>query len=185
MLLIIYIYLSVDTAARVVAQKGRGAQLAKIDIKSAYRMHPVHPDDRWLLDMRWEGMVFVDAALPFGLRSAQKIFTAVADALEWMVEPEGVCPIIHYLDDFLLVGTPDGHDCAQGLDAFLTRFDRLGVPNAWDKSVGPTTVLTFLGIEMDTQSMQLQLPEAKLRDPRQLTTMWKDKRSCKRKELNH
>ena len=128
-------------------------------------------------------MLFVDAALPFGVRSAPKIFTAVADALEWMVEQEGVCSIMHYLDDFLLVGTPDGQDCTQSLDTFLTVCDRLGVPIAWDKLVGPTTVLTFLGIEIDTQSMQLRLPEAKLRELRELTTLWKDKRSCKRKEL--
>ena len=176
-------YISVDTAARVVAQKGQRAQLAKIDIKSAYRMLPVHPDDRWLLGMRWEGALFVDAALPFGLRSAPKIFTAVADALEWMIEQEGVCPIMHYLDDFLLVGTPDGQDCSRSLDTFLTMCDCLGVPIAWDKLVGPTTVLTFLGIEIDTHSMQLRLPEAKLNELRQLTTVWKGKQSCRRKEL--
>ena len=103
-------YISVDTAARAVAQKGQRAQLAKTDIESAYRMLPIHPDDRGLLGMRWEGMLFVDTALPFVLRSAPKIFTAVADALEWIVEQEEVCLIMHYLDDFLLVGTPDGQD---------------------------------------------------------------------------
>ena len=48
-------YVSVGSAAKVVAQLGRGALLAKIDIKSAYRMLPVHPDDRWLLGMRSMG----------------------------------------------------------------------------------------------------------------------------------
>ena len=101
------------------AQKGPGAQLAKIDIKNAYSMLPVHLDDRWLLGMRWEGMLFIDAALSFGLRSAPKIFTAVAYAIEWMVKQEGVCPIMHYLEDFLLVGAPDGQDCARSLNTFL------------------------------------------------------------------
>ena len=36
--------------------------------------------------MRWKGMLFVDTVLPFGLRLDPKIFTAVANALEWMVE---------------------------------------------------------------------------------------------------
>ena len=126
----------------------------------------------------------MDIALPFGLRSAPKIFTAVADTLEWMVEQEGVCPIMHYLDDFFLVSSnPDSHDCAQNLDAFLTRCNPLGVPIVWDKLVDPTTVLTFVGIEIDTQSIQLRLSEAKLRELQQLTTSWKDKRLCKRKEL--
>ena len=59
-----------------------GVQLAKVDIKSAFRNIPVHPKDRWMLGMRWEGGLFVDTVLPFGLCSAPKIFTAVADAVE-------------------------------------------------------------------------------------------------------
>ena len=63
--------------------RGRsGALLAKLDVQSAYRNVPVHPEDQPLLGMEWRGDVFVDAALPFGLRSAPKIFNAVADALE-------------------------------------------------------------------------------------------------------
>jgi hypothetical protein len=56
--------------------------MAKVDIKKAYRMIPVHPADRHLLGMQWDGQLILDAALPFGLRSAPKIFTAVADAAE-------------------------------------------------------------------------------------------------------
>ncbi len=36
-------YVSVDDAARAVVEKGVGAQLANIDIRSAYRIVPVHP----------------------------------------------------------------------------------------------------------------------------------------------
>ena len=60
-------YIAVDTVARAVAQKGQRAHLAKIGIKSAYRMLPVHPDNCWLLGMGWEGMLFVDTALPLAL----------------------------------------------------------------------------------------------------------------------
>ena len=44
-------YVSVDDAVTAVQQKGPGAQLAKIDIRNAYRIIPVHPEDRWLLGM--------------------------------------------------------------------------------------------------------------------------------------
>ena len=60
-------YTSVDVIANKVAMLGRGSLLAKMDIKQAYRMVPVHPDDRFLLGMQWENDVFVDKALPFGL----------------------------------------------------------------------------------------------------------------------
>ena len=36
-------------------------------------MIPIHPHDQPLLDVEWEGAVFSDMALPFGLRSAPKI----------------------------------------------------------------------------------------------------------------
>ena len=57
-------------------------QLAKLDIKQAYRMVPIHPTDRLLLAMKWRGKTFIDKALPFGLRSAPLIFTSIADALQ-------------------------------------------------------------------------------------------------------
>ena len=39
--------------------------------------------------------------LPFGLRSAAKIFTAIADVLEWVARQGGVPEIDHYLDDIV------------------------------------------------------------------------------------
>ena len=62
--------------------KGREALIAKVDVKSAYRQVSIHPADRWLMGILWKGSLYVDTALPFGLLSAPKIFTAVADAVE-------------------------------------------------------------------------------------------------------
>ena len=72
-----------DEAAKLAVSLGPHCCPAKVDIQSAYKIIPVHPDDRLLLGMVWQGNLFVDAALPFGLRSAPWIFTAVADVLEW------------------------------------------------------------------------------------------------------
>ena len=90
-------YVSVDMVAEAVAALGTGALMAKIDIESAYRLIPVHPDDRPLLGIRWRDECFCDGMLPFGLRSAPKIFTAVADALEWCIRQQGVHQVYHYL----------------------------------------------------------------------------------------
>jgi hypothetical protein len=78
-------YLSIDEVASWVVRAGKCALLAKFDLKSAYRQVPVHPDDRKLLGMEWEGQIYVDTTLPFGLRSAPIIFSAVADALAYMI----------------------------------------------------------------------------------------------------
>ena len=125
-------YILVRLAAKVVAQLGRGALLAKIDIKAAYCMLLIHPDNRWLLGMQWEVALFVESAIPFGLRSAPKLFTSVADAVKWIVEQEGVSLIMHYLHDFLLLGSPGQAVSAHNLKVVLLTFSCLGVPVAWE-----------------------------------------------------
>ena len=94
-------YTSVDAIADRVVALGRGSQLAKMDIKQAYRMIPVHPEDRYLLGMLWEGVAYVDKTLPFGLRSAPFIFTAVADALQWIMVLDGATFVDHYTSAIL------------------------------------------------------------------------------------
>ena len=69
---------------------GHITQLVKMYLKDAYRMVPIHPHDQHLLAMVWGGNIFVDRCLPFGLRSAPKIFTAVADALAWVLYSWGI-----------------------------------------------------------------------------------------------
>ena len=50
-----------------VLSKGQGALLGKMDIEQAYRNIPVTAQDSWLLGMQWEGKLYVDRVLPFGL----------------------------------------------------------------------------------------------------------------------
>lgn len=71
-------YIKIDQVADAAIQQKQGAELGKIDAKSAYRVVPVHPSDRPLLGMRWEGREYIASALPFGLRSAPKIFNLLA-----------------------------------------------------------------------------------------------------------
>ena len=111
--------------------------MAKVDVKSAYHNIPVHPKDRWMMGMMWEGALYVDTCLPFGLRSAPKIFMAIADAVEWIVRREGASGIMHYLDDFLVVGAPNSSECAATLTTLLRVFDWLGLPVALEKLEGP------------------------------------------------
>ena len=104
-------YTSVDRIATAAQSLGPGALLAKTDVKSAYRLVPVHPEARHLLGMQWKGEYYVDAMLPFGLHSAPKVFTAVVDALEWCLRQSGDVGINHYLDDFIIVAPPGSARC--------------------------------------------------------------------------
>ena len=114
--------------------------------------------------------------LPFGLRSAPKIFTAVADAMEWCVHKAGVKYIYHYLDDFAVLGSPDSEGCHRHLLCLQSVAADLGVPLAPDKQDGPTTVIVFLGIIIDTTCQELRLPEDKLRRLLETVMEWNDQK---------
>ena len=134
---------------------GEGAQLAKIDIAHAYRNVSVHPTDRYLLGMQWKDMIYIDTALPFGLRSAPKIFCALSDALEYILLQAGISSCLHYIDDFLTLGAPDSQECAHNLRVLTDICKVLGIPLAIEKIEGPSVCIIFLGIELDARTMTM------------------------------
>ena len=138
-------YVMIEDAAKAVMDKGAGALLAKVGIQNAYRSVSVHPDDWWLLGTMWENALYIDTALPFGLRSAPKILNVLADAIEWMLKQEGIEVVLHYLDDYPLVGAHNSPECERVLSILLRVFGELGLLVATNKSEGPTTQMTFLG----------------------------------------
>ncbi len=176
-------YSGLDEAVAIIKRLGRGCLLAKLDLQSAYRVIPVHPDDRELLAVTWRSNIFLDAALPFGLRSAPKIFSAVADAMLFVMFLNGVGEAIHYLDDFLFAGASDSTECAKALSSALSTCAELGFPVAAEKIEGPATSLSFLGIEIDTQSQELRLPQEKLARMVSELDKWASRRAGTKREL--
>ena len=90
--------------------------------------------DRALLGISWGGHVYLDGCLPFELRSAPKIFTAFSDVVAWILFSRGIRHIIHYLDDFLLFGTPFTGQAHSFLSIALATLAELGVPVAFQSS---------------------------------------------------
>ncbi len=177
-------YSKVSDAISLIVKTGRGALMGKVDTKSAYRIIPVHPFDRHLLGMFWQGSYYVDLALPFGLRSAPGIFNSVADLFQWcLVYNWDVHELLHYLDDYFTLGPPASNICAKRLTAIDQAATEIGIPLSPDKCVGPTTCLVFLGIELDSIQMTARLPADKRTELTQMLDEWATKRWCTLKEL--
>ena len=64
------------------------------------------PADRHVLGMQWNGGIYIDTCLPFGLRSAPKLFDILAEFLAWVAKQSNLSFLIHYLDDFLTMEPP-------------------------------------------------------------------------------
>ena len=175
-------YSRVSDVVDQILRMGRGCSLAKIDINSAFCNVPVHPHDRHLLGMIWNGVLYIDTVLPFGLRSAPKIFNAITSGLQWIAMKRGVSFLDHFLDDFI-TGAASEANCARNLYLLETTCSTLNLPLALHKKEGPATCLTYLGIELDTVAMEMRLPGQKLHRLKHTIQKWVLLRFCKRKQL--
>ena len=57
-------YATFDQALSLVARYRKDALMAKLDIKHAFRLCPVHLEDRELLGIHWQGQYYIDLRLP-------------------------------------------------------------------------------------------------------------------------
>ena len=111
-----------------------------------------------------------------GLSSSRKIFESFSSALEWIARIKlNIASILHLLDDFLIVNKSLS-SCENNLRAFLQTCDDIRVPMAPEKTVGPSFVLSFAGVELETIKMEPRLPEDKLAKCRSLIREFLTKR---------
>lgn len=135
--LLAQLHVSEGDIAVSIFHHGRGVMIAKTDVKQPYHQIPVHPQDRHLLGMRWQGSPFADLWALLCIA----YFSAVADALEWIERSRGATNIFHYTDDFIMVVPPQLEACELSLH-MLTHM--LGMPITHEKTEGPATRHTVL-----------------------------------------
>ena len=155
-------YAIIDEAIQLIKSAGPGCFLAKTDVKNAFRIIPIHPDDYGLLGMQWRGQYYYDRCMPMGCSSSCLTFETFSTAVEWIARNKlQIDYILHILDDYLLVA-PTEQLCQQQLDLFLSLCSYLGIPIAPDKTCGPSTTMSFAGIELDSICLEARLPHDKI-----------------------
>ena len=82
------------------------------------------------------------------------IFNFFSEGLHWIIENKYHQLVAHYLDDFLLVG-------CQEQDLFSKLCKKLGFEEKLFKAMDGY-VVDFMGIELDSEKMEVRLPEDKL-----------------------
>lgn len=176
-------YVRVDDAIRIIKSLGPGSFMAKTDLKSAFRLIPVHPSNWHLLGIYWQSQYYVDLYLPFGLRSAPYLFNQLSDALEWILKNNyNLRNVIHILDDFF-IAEASRRQCLSSFSTLLRVFMSIRAPVVASKTLGPSQVLEFMGIELDSTRMEARLPEDKLLRTRALLNSFTGRRSVRLIEL--
>ena len=175
-------YFHFDDEVYIVSSLGQGALMSKLDIKSAFRLCPVRPEDWKLLGFHWEGHYFIELCLPFGIRSSPFYFVRLADALYFILSSNYLITFLtHYLDDFFTAGPRDSDQCFENMNIIIEVFKQLGVPLAPEKTVGPTTCIVYFSITIDSIRMESRLPEDKLQGLCIELKTWQECRKCTKK----
>ena len=90
------------------------------------------------------------------------IFDKFATALNWILKDTcHLTDVIHYLDDFLNVSPPCPSIAHHHRALILDTFSYLNVPVAPEKFEGPAISLTFLGLGLDTERLEIRPPDNK------------------------
>ena len=84
---------------------------------------------------------------------------------------------------FLIVGPPDYDTCKKDLEKIMALLKDIDIPIKEAKTVLLCTLLTFIGIELDSVLMEKRLPKEKLEKIRALLSTYKNKTSITLREL--
>ena len=154
-------YAPLSDAIDLLLKCGSHAFLAKTDIKSAFRIIPIKPDQHHLLCMSWNNAFYFDKCLPMGARSSCQIFESFSSALQFIAIDKRINFITHYLDDFLIVNNSKINGL-KDLNKFVDTCKDIGIPLSNEKTILPTQIIDYLGFEINTVNETISLPSDKL-----------------------
>ena len=139
----------------------KGDFIAKLDLKDAYTVVPLHEDSRKFMTFDHRGVVYQYKSLPFGLSVAPRVFSKIMRTVLEPLRKEGI-RLVFYLDDICVLARSkiemEGH-----MKHLLSHLKALGFLINYHKSrTTPTTCQEFLGFLFNTKKMLITAPTAKL-----------------------
>ena len=165
-----------------------GDFMCVVDIASAYRSVPIHPDHSKFLGFKWDfedgkGEVYLrENRLSFGLRCAPYIFNLLSTLAVDMARAKGVNHIVYYLDNFVITEASE-QECTSSQSILMSVLRAMGFSISWKKVSPPSTKTTFLGICIDSDKMKLSLPPEKITKLTELIDMLLSEGKATKKQL--
>ena len=154
-------------AIKLCIRAGRGCAAAKSDLSSAFRhlgiakkywpfllMKAQHP-----LTKQW--FYFVDKCMPFGASISCANFQKFSDALAHITKYFTGSDNVNYLDDFFFTAFLAAI-CNAQVDKFMQVCSLIRFPVSLEKTVWATTIITFLGLLIDTVNQTVSIPNDKI-----------------------
>ena len=174
-------YSSVDSIIRTLNQIGPGASIFKVDISHAFCHVPIDPGDIDLLGLQHRDKLYLDLKTPFGYRLGSNFFQKISDSIRFIMNKNGHTGLRNYIDDLIYIGLPSV--IRTPYDFLLSLLQDLGLQVSSKKLCPPSTKVTCLGIEFDTEKCIMSIPSSKLHEIVHMCFQWSDKRVASKQEL--
>jgi hypothetical protein len=176
-------YVKIDEAIKIIQTVGRGAWLCKTDLVDAFKNLPVHPRFIPFQGIAWDNQFYFWTRLCFGCRSSPALFNLLSEAIVWIAQQNyGIVHCLHLLDDFLTIDSSE-LEGQRTMAIFLMIIRKLKLSWAPHKTVGPAQQLEYLGILIDTVSMECRLPQDKLFRMRNMVSTFLGRTKCTQQEM--
>ena len=144
----------------------RNDWMTKLD---AYFMIPIQSSSRQALRFSTQDRLYQFTCLPFGLSCAPWVFTKTLKPALTLLRELGV-RLVAYIDDILVLAETEemARDHTEGLTYLLENLGFIIHPEK--KVTTPTQEIEFLGMVVDSRTMELRLPGHKIKKLRQEAT---------------
>ena len=154
-------------AIRICIAAGKGCKCAKSDMSMAFRNVPMDKDSWKYLVLKCAHPItgkmyyFVNKCMPFGASIRCAIFQEFSNSVGHIVKYQTKKPLVNYLDDYFFAALKKLL-CDLQVSTFLQICERICFPVSLEKTVWGCTLLTFLGLLIDTENQLICIPQDKL-----------------------
>ena len=173
-------YPTVDDLCKRVFKVGPGAMGYRRDLGRAFKQLFCCPASWPLMGIFWQGAILFDKSTMMGSRSAPyccqrstNFIRHIMNNLQYFV--------VNYVDDFM--GVETAHRIWQSYMALHNLLRDLGVKEAEDKAVPPSTIIEFLGVLYDMVNMTISVTPERLYEFAQELAKWMVGYNFTRKQL--
>jgi hypothetical protein len=138
-----------------------GAFACTLDLTSAFHHVPVEPELRKFLNFRYDGRMYRYKGLPFGLRSAPRVFSKALHACVCAMREAWGLLIFQYMDDLVFLHS-NSEKLAEMIEKAVRLLRWLGWTVNMEKSeMRPKQIFVYLGMEWNTKEMTVRLTREK------------------------
>ena len=179
----------IEDFRRLILKLGRGCWIWKRDMARYFLQIPLDPLEFPIVAFIWRSEIYFFLKLMFGLRNSGYQAQRVSEAIAWIhqrlgleTDLESLYNSLLYVDDFG-GGEETEARAVQSSEALHNLLKDLGLEESLKKEHKPSNSMPFLGVNFDTNSLEMSVPPEKLEEVREEVSLWEKKSTGTKKTL--